>query len=109
MTPNEIRIAVAGCLGWKVLPQGQGEFDITGEPPDWDATRYHPVPNYPEDLNACHEIWCSLTEKEHFAFRDHLRDLVRRDGHICGPCRSLSNATALQRCEAFLKTKGKWK
>lgn len=67
----------------------------------------NPVPDYPNDLNAMHEAWRSLTKAEHKAFREWLQEIVWRDGYTqANPHRSVSNATAAQRAEAFLRAKG---
>ena len=66
------------------------------------------VPNYLDDLNAMHAAWCTLSETQHYVFRRHLQYISGRDGKLDGPCRSVCNATAAQRAEAFIRTLGKW-
>lgn len=64
-----------------------------------------PLPDYCNNLNACHEMEKTLTDEEYWGTRhkkgfvDLLMDL--------SPNRSQS-APATHRCEAFLKVKDKW-
>jgi hypothetical protein len=63
-----------------------------------------------DDLNAMHEAWKTLGQTGHNRFRNDLQAIVQRDGVIPGTeCRSVCNATARQRSEAFLRVKGLWK
>jgi hypothetical protein len=115
MTNQEINEAIALACGWRYAPR---ELIVSGISigddmpwiqPDGTRRRVYNLPNYCNDLNAMHEAWKSLTKEQHQQFKQHLANIVLRDGHIVGPCRSLSNATARQRAEAFLRTIGKWK
>lgn len=112
MTPERIRIKVAEAIGWKRKP----EFDYTshqdpmfrehGERREmWgdDSGRLIPtsmLPNYPFDLNACAEFETSMTPDEFNDYREILYE-------ICGAYSAII-ATALQRCEAYLRVKGLW-
>lgn len=119
MTNQQIRIAVAevmghvepacyGNLGW-LSKAGHGKVEF--------------VPNYPADLNACHEMEKVLTRKQRIEARWHLVQITDDNYDTWGPHEyntlgvwevSLTdidaclNATARQRCEAFLRTLGKW-
>lgn len=119
MTSEQQRIAIAEFMGWKLVPRlfHNGEWK---EIPTWVDGRFYDgqpedycmagqvmgamPPNYPTDLNLLHEVWCSFTQEQHRKFRLLLQEIVTRDGHVCGPCRSLSNATASQRSEAICGT-----
>ena len=60
------------------------------------------IPNYHGDLNACAEMEKVLTDDQHELYRIELFE-------ICGDnSRKIVSATAPQRCEAFLRTIGKW-
>lgn len=122
MSPLAQRIAIAEICGTHTVVKGMRPSlsvpiyrmtDRRGKCADyWENGSvgdlgFEPPP-HESDLNAMHVAWCSLTADQHRIFRRHLAEVVTRDGHVCGPCRSLSNATATQRCEAFLKTVGKW-
>ena len=69
--------------------------------------------NYPEDLNAMHEAEKTLEHPEAYASR--LGPILLRDKAVSNMDGTtawhfaFSHATACQRAEAFLKTKGLWK
>lgn len=118
MTDQEINIAIAKACGWRFVPEHdrmtpQGH-EVAGYPQRWigpDNMEYFediPYPDYCNDLNAMHEAWQTLTEPEHHKWTIILQGIVQRDGHITGPCRSVSNATARQRADAFLRVKKLW-
>ena len=113
MTDDQIRIAIAEWCGWKFIVS----HDVMGKavPDRWikDEMEYfedHPFPDYPNDLNAVHEAEKSL---DRFQVSEYGIELCRVmklpdiNGEICWG--SLVMATARQRCEALLKTIGKWK
>ncbi len=121
MTNQEINIAIAEEMGWtdvhfslaSFIESVLGERCIIGIPPGCKVHKQ--APSYTSDLNACAEMWLSLkTRHERFRFHEELRRAVinsgghasSTDGDIDCCC---ENATALQRCEAFLRVKGKWK
>jgi hypothetical protein len=72
------------------------------------------VPDYPNDLNAMHEAEKTLTHQEQAVYTQKLMDAVSRsaranDGTIVKLIESwFWHATATQRAEAFLRTKGLW-
>ncbi len=67
---------------------------------------FETLPDYLNDLNACHEFEESLTSVQYWQFIEWLRNLVciRRVPYVA----DRASATAAQRCEAFLRTVGKW-
>lgn len=111
MTNDEIRIAISEELGWNTRKQQLGGVFVYHDPQgDICAT----LPNYPEDLNACHEAWKSLNEEEQRLWLYQLFVVCGFDGAVVGAYHTketniVVNATAPQRCEAFLRVKGKWK
>lgn len=118
MKTIEQQIEIAEFLGYKKVscPDSSlsGEGPLLPEPKTyWAETFWNGdvigLPDYLNDLNAMHEAWCSLTVQQHNWFRNHLQEIVLRDGHKYGPCRSVCNATASQRAEAFLRTIGRWR
>lgn len=72
------------------------------------------VPNYPEDLNAVHAAVATITDKVQRAmFCDKMNMILNRD--CANEFRFLgatpfhyAQASALQKCEAYLRTIGKW-
>ena len=114
MTKEQINIAIAEAQGWKFIPP----LDKTFSPNCWEHENFPTVwevypCDYYNDLNAMHEVWCSLTPKQHQTFRRELQITVAfaKEDNLPykGPCHSVCNATALQRAEAYLRTIGKWK
>jgi hypothetical protein len=118
MTDDQIRIAIAEWCGWKFIVS----HDVMGKavPDRWikDEMEYfedHPFPDYPNDLNAVHEMEKRL-EEESFTnincYVGRLADVCRPEGSDPDSIDDLLrciHATARQRCEALLKTIGKWK
>lgn len=117
MTDEEIRIKVAESLGAKwhsVLTTPKIERLVLAfrQWTDLGANRWdlpdgrvlsHDVPNYPEDLNACAEFEAALTDEERRSYFFHLFGTQRlEDGDLW----KAVSATARQRCQAYLKTKG---
>lgn len=67
-------------------------------------------PDYVHDLNAMHSAEKTLeTEKEICAYMENLTDASGGDTPVGQPSFCAYFATAAQRAEAFLKTKGLWK
>lgn len=111
MSDERINKRIALLCGWKRDSQN-------GFQPTWkntDGTRYAEslLPNYTSDLNACHEFEKTLTDEQFDAFQIELSRVVFK--HLCVVTypvgfkqRSFWNATARQRCEAFLRVQGKW-
>lgn len=111
MTNEEINIAIAESLGLIRHPNSDWKrhgvqiwFEKDGE------TRCK-LPNYAADLNACHEFEKALDEM----LAVHIRGVgVCTKAEIYydmlgGLCDQPVRATARQRCEAYLRTIGKWK
>lgn len=115
MTTDPIRIAVAECLGWTDMEGVQGH-DPSGV--------YGEAPNYPASLDACAEMEASLpTTGESIDYvkelgRIFMRDLngkgtweircIEDEDAVAHAIGYFVRATALQRCEAYLRVKGKW-
>ncbi len=124
MTPKEQYIAIAEACGW--INQG-----VAKKVPGLEGRWRHPqirnhfvttdlLPDYLNDLNAMHEAWnecirgrASLED----AFTHYLAVACGFDedqGSITDPNLSVadiavvSNATAAQRAEAFLRATGRW-
>ncbi len=123
MNKEKQRIAIAKACGWEF--QGDDEFEIKTAKwstkdrwalgPDEELRFILHIPDYLNDLNAMHEAWREMIWSSeargcrlyHDIMRDNLRSIVHRDKLKLGFC-SISNATAAQRAEAFLKTLGLW-
>lgn len=129
MTNEQMRIVIAEACGgkwyeWKDLPRKgicfQMPNDLIGtnqqvcnRPNDWINRYYYNkdnYPNYPLDLNACHEMEKNLKQVQVVTYQDILVSITCKteklfpndkayplDGFVIA-------ATSQQRCEAFIKT-----
>lgn len=120
LTPEEKRIRIAGIMGLRPAI-GWSQDCWLGETDDMEVAKRFapraivvkdelkrptglyrvPIPDYPGDLNACHEMEKTLTGNEVTRYDNHLHA-------ICGSLQKAIRATASQRCEAFLRAVGKW-
>ena len=102
MTPEQINIAIAEACGWTVI--GHSDGLLMGCRPG-NSTIRNPIPNYHDDLNACHEMENVLELQDSDLFGRYVMEVARvvdlQGGYYI-------TATAPQRCEAFLKVIGKW-
>lgn len=111
---KSINIAIAEFTGWK---QSEGDkqavkswLGMTGE--DWGI--YHGIPEYWYDLNDCYKFEETMSVREVFDYCLILKETILRrarlniDKGFVGEYR-LIHATSEERCEAFLRLKGKWK
>lgn len=128
MTDEQINIAIAESLGWKVRWQNQGGaptlenkpaghcWAVWTNPNGWGLdSNYDPIfpPNYTSDLNACHELEKMLDDKQLARYAQQIIGSARRKMNIPDheshyPVPFIISATARQRCEAYLRTLGKW-
>ncbi len=116
MTPEQQRIELAKLDGWTYSTTG-GDGDYCG----WSAPgqtyrdswirpwfEESELPNYLSDLNAVHEL-----EKKLFLtfddWSDYTTELSRITPDSWSYVKSLTGASAAQRCEAILRVKGIWK
>ena len=112
MNAEKQRIAIAEACGWKdVLFHGyHGKDDVRGIFNGQVRTR---IPDYPNDLNACHEAVQTLNRLQLQKFKKHLQDVCSKQSPGKAPMYlqdyELIHATARQRAEAFLRTLGEWK
>lgn len=107
-TDDEINKAVAEALGWTDCGRASG---ILQRP---DGSHDYP-PNFCNDLNACAEMEATLSYCQQMNFVDALLAIINHepnydiDDDFCSDDGwSLAAATARQRTEAFLRTKGLW-
>ncbi len=115
MKPEEQRIAIAEACGWNFVPSND---DGNGHafPESWiseygrEAYDIDGLADYLNDLNACHEAWLTLDQDQRDKFRLELLKLTVEGVWLSGyHLDKYCNATAAQRCEAFLRVIGKWK
>jgi hypothetical protein len=110
LTQAEKRVKIAEACGWRY----PGSMHLKTQawnrwiPPKGAKGK---VPDYFRDLNACHEMEKTLTEKQSIDYEDRLRHAVINKGepHNADPWDfQVCHATAAQRAEAFGKTLGLW-
>ena len=96
MTPEAQRIAIAEACGWS-----KQEIEGLQSVKPYGATYRlgRPIPDYLNDLNACHEMEKVMSDKQKGIYAHSL----------VGAWGRAWDATAAQRAEAFLKTLGLWK
>jgi hypothetical protein len=111
MTPQEINILIAEFEGWSKIENTHtimmGEL-WKGYPPEGTKCivgNKLPISNYYEDLNAIHGAAAKLTtqERQHVYIRELHKQKKEMSYFDC------IQATAPQRCEALLRTIGKWR
>lgn len=117
LTDDEIRVRVAELMGWQVKAT-RGKYDLVVIDPNgfevaWGNLRgrtpdelrldfSHNLPNYPADLNACHEFERTMNEDECAAYQQQIDNPwgMTQDDY---PAQAYwFHATARARCEAFL-------
>ena len=97
MKPEEQNITIAEACGWI---KGQWPLDASCKKV-WIFPEH--IPNYYGDLNACHDAEMSMGEYKRGKFWEVLCEIMNFQD------KEMIHATAPQRCEAFLKTIGKWR
>lgn len=78
-----------------------------------NQSNYIPIPYYHNDLNAVHELEKKLSYTQCFDYEATLKEVMLKDFSpkvgVAPNYKFIWNATASQRCEALLRTIGKWK
>ena len=113
MTAEAQRIEIAEACGWTNVRETS--FGLLGCHPKADLSALsdeylcaRTVPDYPNDLNACHEFEKILSTTPIYMQKHAFNNYAAM---LCEMCKHEYNAiaaTAPQRCEAFLKTINKW-
>jgi hypothetical protein len=111
MTNEEINLAIAEFCGWKLTEGGRAvemKKDCRGN--------YEREPSYIKDLNAVYDAERLLLNHQRRKYAEMLVEvhpLNYDPTKSCDDCYMrlfmIANMTARQRCEALLKTIGKWK
>lgn len=133
MTDEQINIKIALILGLEVCNDPSGPIDPRNPKircnrkvfytssasavrrRNWpNSAHVRIIPNYASDLNACHEFAAWLDPEQQIQFAVELRSIVLENTHKAWwdataiEVFQITNATALQRCEAFLRIHGQW-
>lgn len=108
MNAEAQQIAIAEALGWLVTDDGSNNYKIMGSRHGWkQGFRPEPIPDYLNDLNAMHEAVKTLPQNLMPRYFACLCNVVSGSLSLYGYSKA-TEATAPQRCEAFLKTIDKW-
>ena len=108
MTDQQINIAIAESLGIEVKP-----CTCTTSPWIDAKTRKH-IMSYTADLNACHEFESEIiysNDRLPKKYTQQIKSAICREAGVKKAQMDFDlciTATARQRCEAYLKTIGKW-
>jgi hypothetical protein len=101
VTDEQINAIIATSLGFiEEEPWLNGK--ICWSHIDHPNVGFESIPDFSNDLNACHEFEKMLDGMNQISYLAKLHE----NNHYCswgGTC-----ATARQRCEAYLRTLGKW-
>lgn len=125
MTDEQINIAIAESLGWHSKSGANGgvkwvDKDGIGRNGGGlygygynDELKLSHLPDYTSDLNVCHEFEKTLDDKQLARYAQQIIGSARREMNIPDheshyPVPFIISATARQRCEAYLRTIGKW-
>jgi hypothetical protein len=128
MTNEKMRVKIAELMGWKACRRDLGLAErICTRPSDGfvgispivqkmehggDESKdfnYWLLPNYPESLDACHEMEKGLETEDHrFAYTAKLCTLTKEHPPEARGLWRIAHATAAQRCIAFLAVHGAW-
>jgi hypothetical protein len=113
MTKEQINISIAEACGWKdIVRTVDHRRELVGNNTNKMRIMHRGeyldncsrVPDYFNDLNAMHEAEMVLKDRGlQVDYWDTLSEMMDDHDH------EAISATAAQRCEAFLKTIGKWK
>jgi len=121
MKIEDIEEAIAIECGWKrpedpdcmLIKRGWQMPEKWWMKPDGNLAFRHDIPDYTTDLNAIHAAWKTLSHDEKMLFQNEVF-LILLSGRGFQPraqdmfSGGLLGLEAIYRCEAFLKTKGKW-
>jgi len=118
MTPSQINQAIAELCGWEHYPAKSvyskrfgKSFDIDEKWKAPDSTEHDEL-RFTTSLDACAEFEGKMDDVAEENYTIQLNRLIQRDNpNRRGPgviMFLMATATPLQRCEAYLRMKGKW-
>jgi hypothetical protein len=113
MSPEKQRVAIAQACGWKDCDINwlRKPALLLGSRPTFHNGKIisylvdQTIPDYPADLNDCHEMEKILTYEQHI---DHMEWLGMCSDDYGQKVWAYVHATAPQRAEAFLRTLNLW-
>ena len=111
LSDEELRIRVAELLGWLEIENDMvvlNVYELRGLTPDNTHISHErwriSIPQYPKDLNACHEMEKTMTAEQCRAY-DKLLNMYQADAYIVADSWRW-HASARQRCESFVLVTG---
>jgi hypothetical protein len=117
MTDERINVRVAKILGLPIVSDGITHCltpcDMGGKY-NQDGPLLKKVPNYADDLNACHEFAAWLNLEQQIKFAEELQCIILENPYRAWwdatvmEVFQIADATARQRCEAFLRVHNQW-
>jgi len=96
LKPEEVRIIIAELRGWVAVDRAVRGIYMEDKDGVEDI-----IPDYLNDLNACHEFEDGMTGAQQVIYGDWLGWIAQKTEK---PLRWTWNATAAQRCRAFVLT-----
>lgn len=103
MSDYELQIKVAELLKWTHLVRRSDKINLKGLPDKYTGRKtLQKVPDYPTDLNACHEMEKTLMEGQCSVYEDKLHYIWKKGDISCHADGMRCHTTARQRCEAFV-------
>ena len=118
MTPEKQRSEIAKLCGWRLQNHVPTECEesaimcwIRPKNDEWHPEQ---LPDYLNDLNACYEFTAHMTYDQQVEFAEILHSIVLENPYkawwnpTAHETFQLLDASAAQRCEAFLKVFNKW-
>lgn len=113
MTQEKQRIAIARACGWTVEQDSNGYWRSVSQHHGKNVTLWlsernvwsQGIPDYLNDLNACHEMEQALTHEQRIDYMEWLG--LSSDEHWYKVW-AYVHATAPERCTAFIRTLGLW-
>ena len=113
MTPEQQQIAIAKTCGWTAEQDSNGYWRATNQKSGhaselWLSERNvwsQGIPDYSNDLNACHEMEKVLTHDQRIDYMEWLG--LCSDDHWYKVW-AYVHSTAAERCTAFIRTLGLW-
>lgn len=112
MTEQEMQVAISEKCDLEDIHRStrNGKRDVNGvrllylSSATGGEREYSDVPNYPECLNACHEMEKVLRKDQRWSYISALVELTKTESlEEYAEAFVLSHATALQRCTAFCR------
>ena len=113
MTDEQINKRIALLCGWKIFSHWNNLWAPPRQVVEYECDAY-PIPNYAGDLNACHEFAAWLNLEQQIKFAEELQCIILESPYrawwdaTAMEVFQIADATARQRCEAFLRVHNQW-